>query len=158
MKNEYVGQRPKHMNDHEWKQEIKRRQAHNRRQRELKRKRLAKEKSDKAAMAKAKRQKDLLKRDAVGRADVVYVVGWQESGPCKIGITDNLDKRLKQLQTGCPYKLVAFQTFPLFNKELTKKLESMAHERLGAFRMQGEWFSLDSKSCIDSVSTLANLL
>lgn len=65
----------------------------------------------------------------------LYVVGSYHSGPVKIGITDDIDQRIKQLQTGHPYQLRTLMLIPGDGKS-----EWSAHMQFSKFRLSGEWF------------------
>ena len=61
----------------------------------------------------------------------------------KIGISDNPERRLKDLQTGNPRKLVLdkFEWFP--TEEGARRAEADMHQvlRAGGCGLEGEWFS-----------------
>jgi len=57
----------------------------------------------------------------------------------KIGITINLEKRLGQLQTGCPYKLVIYKTY---QSENYRDIETNLHQKYHHKQKLNEWFSL----------------
>lgn len=68
----------------------------------------------------------------------IYVIACLGPSAVKIGITAGHPiKRLRQLQTGCPSRLMLVGWFP--GKEDD---ETALHERLKPFRMRGEWFAL----------------
>ena len=64
----------------------------------------------------------------------------------KIGWSQNMYSRLKQLQTGNGYKLI------LYNYIITsdRKLETKIHASLSQYRKQGEWFSI-TESDVDKI-------
>ena len=69
---------------------------------------------------------------------MVYVIGNDEI--IKIGYTKNassLKRRIKSLQTGCPFTLKIIKTFPKW----TMKEERNLHKRFEEFRTSGEWFT-----------------
>jgi hypothetical protein len=67
---------------------------------------------------------------------VVYFIQIGDSGPIKIGVSVDVQKRLQQLQTASPYQL------RLLAKLLGgESKEAELHRRFAAFKMQGEWFS-----------------
>lgn len=61
-------------------------------------------------------------------------------GKCKIGITKNIDKRIRQLQTGNP-EILTIQSQYL--SEIASKIESVLHRMYRHKKISGEWFSLD---------------
>lgn len=56
----------------------------------------------------------------------------------KIGVTNNLDKRIKNIRTGNPYKVEYIYTE--INKE-AYKIEKWLHSQFSINRLEGEWFS-----------------
>lgn len=75
----------------------------------------------------------------------LYVIQSDVTGALKIGVSKNPNKRLKQLQTGSPYKLklvgvfkgMAFHEKPLHSRLKPYKL-SVYYKKT-----QGEWFDFD---------------
>ena len=63
----------------------------------------------------------------------------------KIGLTSNtIDKRIKELQTGCPYEIKEiFKTSSLTKKEAFE-LERFLHKKFKRFHSYGEWFKLNN--------------
>jgi hypothetical protein len=57
----------------------------------------------------------------------------------KIGITNDIDYRLRTLQTGNPYPLAVLATFEFAN---ALPIESRLHKKYSRFRVRGEWFEL----------------
>lgn len=79
--------------------------------------------------------------------DDLYIIQSDVTGNIKIGRSKNPQKRLKQLQTGNPNKL---KLIAEFKGEGWK--EKILHERLSAYRLNGEWFSYDCTGSIpDSI-------
>lgn len=69
---------------------------------------------------------------------VVYFVQGHEGGPVKIGVTSDIDKRLKALQTGHPDFLRLLRWVP--GDAVT---EASFHARFASLRMTGEWFRFE---------------
>jgi hypothetical protein len=67
----------------------------------------------------------------------VYVVEAGETGLFKIGYAKDIQKRLADLQTGCPFKLKLFGTIPG-----GRDMERTMHILYKPYRTSGEWFSL----------------
>jgi hypothetical protein len=65
----------------------------------------------------------------------IYFIQQGKNGPIKIGFTDNIEKRLKELQTANPYKL---NLLLCINGNL--KSEKELHKRFEQHRLNGEWF------------------
>lgn len=67
----------------------------------------------------------------------VYIIGAKESPLVKIGTTDNVKRRLREIQNMCPVKLrVLWQTVG------NEQLERALHRRFRPWRKHGEWFDL----------------
>lgn len=81
---------------------------------------------------------------------VVYVVGDGHSGIVKIGITENLNSRLKTLQSGSPHELRVLCTF-----RSGIELEAHLHKRFEKRRLQGEWFDFTGVDAVALISRAA---
>jgi hypothetical protein len=66
----------------------------------------------------------------------VYFIQSINGGPVKIGIADNIDLRLKQLQTGSPFILKIIKVFEGVDYGFEKELQ----EKFKRYRLHGEWF------------------
>lgn len=76
----------------------------------------------------------------------IYLIGYEKPGPqdiVKIGFSTDPDKRLRELQTGSPFKLRLVKTYP-GNRALERRL----HGLFSDVRLHGEWFRV-SVSDID---------
>jgi hypothetical protein len=69
----------------------------------------------------------------------------------KIGISDDPDRRLRQLQTGYPRELVINHREPVEHAHQARMFERFIHDQLGHCRLTGEWFSLDVEAAIAEV-------
>lgn len=68
----------------------------------------------------------------------VYFVRAGSDGPVKIGFTANVEKRISELQTGCPHKLVLLRSV---ERDDAREHESELHEKLAHLRIDNsEWF------------------
>jgi len=78
----------------------------------------------------------------------VYFIrgGDKKHSPLKIGITESLSKRLKQMQTGSPKKLRLQFAIIFDNKKIAMNVEKILHEMLDGKRIHGEWFSCGVKT------------
>jgi len=65
--------------------------------------------------------------------------------PIKIGVADNPEKRMAELQTGSPYGLVLPSKIEMPSRKSAYELECWLHKRFDSARMSGEWFR--SKGC-----------
>lgn len=68
----------------------------------------------------------------------VYFISDEES--LKIGIANDVPKRLKQLQTGSSSKLNIIHVVPFNSRKEAMKKERELHKKYEAFRLEGEWF------------------
>ena len=60
----------------------------------------------------------------------------------KIGISKNLDSRIKQVQTGCPIQLRRVEYVVVENRDIALSLEKMLHNEFKDLNTFGEWFYL----------------
>ena len=80
------------------------------------------------------------------KSTLVYCLSVPRSSDyvCKIGIANDINKRVKQLQTGCWYEI---EVDWVIECEDPKALEKHLHKTFARFREVGEWFSeLDGKT------------
>ncbi|WP_117884309.1 GIY-YIG nuclease family protein [Aureibaculum luteum] len=77
----------------------------------------------------------------------VYIISIKDSGLFKIGLTKNIEKRLRQLQTGNPfeYRLVEFFHTPKF-----KELEKTLHKKYVKNKYKNEWYLLTSAELLEA--------
>lgn len=92
-----------------------------------------------------KKYNNYLKYDDAPR--YLYIIRCGRSKYYKIGVTNDLEKRLATHQTGCPYelKLICYSKADLddyLGKEITY-LEGFLHNNYSEFRVRGEWFELN---------------
>ena len=64
-------------------------------------------------------------------------------GHIKIGKTDDTYKRLKELQTGNPYKLSILLTIMMTSVNDAFSLEQELHQLFKDYRLEGEWFEAE---------------
>lgn len=69
----------------------------------------------------------------------IYLIQNKETGHFKIGRTKNINKRIKQLQTGSSGELVLVDKF---ESDFASKLESYLHNIYSCYNINGEWFDL----------------
>jgi predicted GIY-YIG superfamily endonuclease len=76
------------------------------------------------------------------RGQIMYVYFLQagKDGPIKIGATSELERRLKQMQTGNHLELNYIACIPCDNKGEALKLEADFHRFFLRQRIRGEWF------------------
>lgn len=80
----------------------------------------------------------------------LYLIRLGQTNLYKIGVSKNSKKRIKQLQTGCPYPLTISSVYKTFQPY---KIESILHSGMSAKKhsptfnedfdmLKGEWFTL----------------
>ena len=79
----------------------------------------------------------------------LYVIGGTEK-PYKIGITTNLERRLKNLQTGHPHKLRIHYKEEIPDNQV-RLLEQTIHRVIKHRQTHGEWFDIDLDQAISEV-------
>jgi len=68
----------------------------------------------------------------------LYILQMDRTGAIKVGRSDDVERRLKQLQTSCPYSLITLLVAPLQGHR-----ERDVHHRMHSYRtasFHGEWF------------------
>lgn len=76
---------------------------------------------------------ELAEQPAVRHDEVLYAV---RGGPyVKIGYTNDLERRMGELQVGCPYELEVLLAIPGSAED-----EKIAHRKFQTLRTRGEWF------------------
>jgi len=78
----------------------------------------------------------------------VYVIAESPNGPCKVGFAADVRGRLSGLQNGNPRPLAIFHQERC---EMYRTAERVAHSRLWARRMCGEWFDVPVSEAISAV-------
>ena len=77
----------------------------------------------------------------------IYVIG-PETGPQKIGISGDVNARLRNLQTGHPSKLFIHHIEEVKPKNV-RLLEKKIHRELNHKKLKGEWFDLSAKEATE---------
>lgn len=63
------------------------------------------------------------------------------TGYIKIGVADDVAKRLSSLQTANHHELEVFMILHVGSKDDARKIEKELHEKFNGERIKGEWFS-----------------
>ncbi len=71
---------------------------------------------------------------------VYFVQAGPKKGPVKIGYAANVEKRLIDLQVGCPFTLTLLFKLPAKSEKHAQKMESWFHNRWHRRHIRGEWF------------------
>lgn len=69
----------------------------------------------------------------------IYWLKAGDAGLVKVGLTDNVAKRIASLQTGCPYPMVLLRQEPG-----DRAVEDALHRHYRAKHARAEWFVLDA--------------
>jgi hypothetical protein len=72
----------------------------------------------------------------------IYIAQADEDGPVKIGVSDDPERRIAELQIGNAVKIVLVGFFVCGSWLIARTLEASVHAALAAFRLSGEWFSV----------------
>lgn len=80
----------------------------------------------------------------------IYIISQvkHQNGPVKIGISDNPQKRLKQIQTGHPEKIEIKHLEEISTRRKTLELEKNLHRDFSIYRSHGEWFNMNVDEAI----------
>ena len=83
---------------------------------------------------------------------LLYVIRNTITGLIKIGVTNNIKRRISQLEcaTGCELETV----FCSVVADNTKEIEKELHQRFADFRQRGEWFDVDADLVINAITKL----
>lgn len=64
-----------------------------------------------------------------------------KAGPfCKIGHSNNVQRRIETMQTGCPYEITIVCLFAYDIEQTAREMETRLHNRFRRARIRGEWF------------------
>ncbi len=85
----------------------------------------------------------------------IPVVPTRRGVPFKVGISSDPHKRLRQLQTGCPFRL-CMEISDLYSCGDYAAMEREIHRRLSHISIGGEWFFGDPDSAYDVASDVSN--
>lgn len=83
----------------------------------------------------------------------VYLIGSPDVRTVKIGVSDEPEARLEDLQTGSPVRLLL-----LWKTPGGQGLESALHAYFAPYRVHGEWFDFGEENAAALVATAAVLL
>jgi hypothetical protein len=69
----------------------------------------------------------------------------------KIGVSRDVKRRIRGIQTGCPYTVRLVQSW---NTSRAREIERKAHRLLAKYRWAGEWFDVPSRVAALAVGML----
>lgn len=97
-------------------------------------------------MFKARVVESVLPQDSRSR-QFVYVIRNPENDRIKIGVSNNVEKRLHILETGAGTKLdLVYKSIVCSN---AFDIENMVHKHFNEYRIFGEWFQVDTSKVIN---------
>lgn len=76
----------------------------------------------------------------------LYIIQMHTTGAFKVGRTCDIDRRLRELQTGAPYKLKVLLHAPGEGHREHAVHRKLAHARVR--RHKGEWFHREGLGCV----------
>ena len=82
----------------------------------------------------------------------LYVI--QSGDYFKVGITNDLEKRLNQIKTSSPFESRIAYSILVDNAE---RLEKDTHAKLEEYRTRGEWFEIDLETILKAISEVSKL-
>jgi predicted GIY-YIG superfamily endonuclease len=88
----------------------------------------------------------------------VYILkaGSKAKSPIKVGVASNIQKRIKQLQTGNPHEIVLVMHFVCDSRNHAFRLEKTIHDMLKGQRLFGEWFSVSRNNLMKVLNKMGN--
>ncbi len=72
----------------------------------------------------------------------IYLIRCEENSYYKIGITKNIQKRIKEIQTGTPDKIYLIDSY---ESEYARQIEIALHNFFKSEHRNNEWFELSIK-------------
>lgn len=79
------------------------------------------------------------------RGQSVYFAGNREKGLIKIGHARDISRRLRALQTACPFDLFVFAAY----RNCGSNMEAFFHAKYKAQNKRGEWFKIEGQLAAD---------
>ena len=71
----------------------------------------------------------------------IYLVQAGYTGPIKIGLAKNVNKRMAELQVGNHMDLKLIAAIGPFNRSIAEQIEKQLHKKFKHKHVRGEWFS-----------------
>ncbi len=85
----------------------------------------------------------------------LYIIHTSNSNLFKIGITKNIEQRIKQFETGNPFE---FTLYDFFETENCRKLESLIHKKIEKNKYRKEWFKLSIEELTEVCNFARNFI
>lgn len=83
--------------------------------------------------------KRMLQRGKILKASSTFIYIFECQGYYKIGLTDDVKKRVNGLQVGCPFDIRIVKSWRSNDARVE---ERRIHQLLEAYHVRGEWFKL----------------
>ena len=87
----------------------------------------------------------------------MYIYFLQCSGNYKIGVAENVEKRIRVLQVGNPHEITLSFSYHFPEKHHAFRMEKIFHEAFKKLSRRGEWFSLDDNCIVLSKGILESM-
>lgn len=84
---------------------------------------------------------------------MAYVYVMEAGDTCKIGITNCVEGRIKQIQTGCPYKIERVWSTATRNANLCEKILHLVFQDVNT---SGEWFKVSFDDAVEIAKYVCN--
>lgn len=86
----------------------------------------------------------------------VYIIAFAQA--TKIGISENPQSRLREIQTSNPHELRLVKTYASHDRAAAIWVEKLLHQRYEEFRLAGEWFNIHADIVIKDIEWALNLV
>lgn len=87
----------------------------------------------------------------------VYVIG-PTTGPLKIGITNNIERRRSILNVGNHQHLIVHYTHNTVSKDEAERIENELHYQFKEYHIKGEWFNLSNGQIPEVINYFDSLM
>jgi hypothetical protein len=74
--------------------------------------------------------------------------GTDREAPVKVGISRDVNGRMVQVQTSCPFKIGLVYVFECPSKDVAREIERCFHDTQKKDRLHGEWFNIEPITAI----------
>lgn len=92
----------------------------------------------------------------MGRLSVVYIAAAGDY--VKVGMTTDVERRMKELYTGCPLEVKLIWTSREMLLNNTSHLELSLHDRLHKYRVKGEWFQCHFSVAVQAAKEMVHII
>jgi len=75
----------------------------------------------------------------------VYLIAESEDGPTKIGVSNNVKRRLYALQISNPRTLKCYGARPFITTAEAFDFEAALHDTFSEYHLRGEWFDIPAR-------------